>query len=107
MAARRSSSGGRRPRSAEQEAAFRHACDEAKARHELSDILQPYTALKKRGAREMKGLCPFHKERTPSFEVNNAKGTFHCHGCGAAGDHFTVLTKLAGLSRLRRRCRCW
>ncbi|HEX7822736.1 MAG TPA: CHC2 zinc finger domain-containing protein [Sphingobium sp.] len=77
---------------------FRRQCDEAKAHHNLSDILVRHTALKKRGARELKGLCPFHDERSPSFEVNDAKGTFYCHGCGAAGDHFTALTKLDGMT---------
>jgi len=77
---------------------FRHLCDEAKARHNLSDILARHTMLKKRGAREMKGLCPFHDERSPSFEVNDAKGQFYCHGCGASGDHFTALTKLDGMT---------
>lgn len=77
---------------------FRRLCDEAKDRHNLSDVLARHTALKKRGARELKGICPFHAEKTPSFEVNDAKGAFYCHGCGAAGDHFTVLTKLDGMS---------
>lgn len=77
---------------------FRRQCDEAKAQHNLSDILARHTTLKKRGAREMKGLCPFHDERSPSFEVNDSRGVFHCHGCGAHGDHFTVLTKLDGMS---------
>lgn len=77
---------------------FRRLCDEAKDRHNLSDVLARHTVLKKRGARELKGICPFHAENTPSFEVNDAKGAFYCHGCGAAGDHFTVLTKLDGMS---------
>ena len=77
---------------------FRRHCDEAKARHNLSDIIGRHISLKRRGAREMKGLCPFHSEKSPSLEVNDAKGTFYCHGCGAAGDHFTALTKLDGMS---------
>lgn len=43
-------------------------------------------ALKPGGRGEMKGLCPFHKERTPSFYVIEAKGFWHCFGCGASGD---------------------
>lgn len=81
-----------------QDVDFRRLCDEVKACHNLSDILGRHTVLKKRGARELKGICPFHAEKSPSFEVNDAKGTFYCHGCGAAGDHFTVLTKLDGMS---------
>jgi DNA primase len=77
---------------------FRRRCDEAKARHDISAIIGRHTKLRKRGARELVGLCPFHKERSPSFEVNDAKGLFHCHACGAAGDHFTILVKLEGMS---------
>lgn len=77
---------------------FRRACDEAKARHDLSGIVGRHTKLRKRGARELKGLCPFHSEKSASFEVNDGKGTFYCHGCGAAGDHFTALTKLDGMT---------
>ncbi|MDB5738254.1 MAG: hypothetical protein JWO65_1922 [Sphingomonas bacterium] len=79
-------------------AAMRRLVDEAKARHNLSDIIGRATVLRRRGAREMVGLCPFHKERSPSFEVNDAKGLYHCHGCGAAGDAMTWLTKGEGLS---------
>jgi DNA primase len=77
---------------------FRAKIDAARDRHLLSAIIGRHTMLKKRGARELVGLCPFHKERSPSFEVNDAKGTFHCHGCGAGGDVYTVLTKLEGMS---------
>lgn len=81
-----------------QDVDFRRLCDEAKARHNLSDIIVRHTVLKKRGARELKGICPFHAEKSPSFEVNDAKGTYYCHGCGAAGDHFTALKTLDGMS---------
>lgn len=81
-------------RSHQDEADFRRFIDAAKDRHNLSDVVGRYTKLKRRGARELVGLCPFHKERTPSFEVNDSKGAFYCHGCGVAGDHFTILTRL-------------
>lgn len=77
---------------------FRRAIDDAKARHRLSDIVGRRTKLKRRGAREMVGLCPFHDERSPSFEVNDDKGTYYCHGCGASGDHMTFLTKADGMT---------
>lgn len=80
-----------------QDVDFRRLCDEAKARHNLSDIIGRHTALKRRGTREMKGICPFHDEKSASFEVNDAKGTYYCHGCGAAGDHFTALKTLDGM----------
>ncbi|KQS04515.1 DNA primase [Sphingomonas sp. Leaf357] len=79
-------------------AAFRQRVDDAKTQHNLSDIIRRHTHLKRRNPREMVGLCPFHQEKSPSFEVNDAKGTFYCHGCGVGGDHMTVLTKLDGLT---------
>lgn len=86
----------RRPRLSD--ADFRQAIDDAKDRHRLSDIIGRRTKLKRRGAREMVGLCPFHTEKTPSFEVNDDKGTYYCHGCGAGGDHMTFLTKADGMT---------
>lgn len=66
----------------------------AKERHFLSDIIGRHTDLKARaGGREKVGLCPFHAERTPSFEVNDAKGQYYCHGCGKRGDAFTFLVE--------------
>jgi DNA primase len=72
--------------------------DEARSRKNLSDVIGRHTKLKRRGNREMVGLCPFHEERSGSFEVNDAKGLYYCHGCGAAGDHFKALMLLDGLS---------
>lgn len=74
-----------------------NALPEAKARHNLSDIVRPYTNLKKAG-RELVGLCPFHNERSPSFQVNDAKGTYHCFGCGASGDHVSFLMDKEGMT---------
>jgi DNA primase len=48
-------------------------------------VIQDYVSLKKSGA-NYKGLCPFHGEKTPSFQVNRDKGFFHCFGCGVGGD---------------------
>ena len=77
---------------------FRRAVEDAKGRHLLSDVVGRKTNLKPRGLREKSGLCPFHEERSPSFEVNDDKGTYHCHGCGASGDAMTFLMKAEGLS---------
>lgn len=77
---------------------FRRLIDEAKARHNLSDIIGRRTKLKRRGARELVGLCPIHTEKSPSFEVNDTKGAYYCQGCGASGDHMTFLTKVDGLT---------
>lgn len=89
---------GRRQRSAAEEAEFRRLVDDARERHNLSDIAARYTNLKRRGGSEMAGLCPFHDERTPSFEVNDARGAYHCHGCGRGGDAFRFLMEKVGMT---------
>lgn len=77
---------------------FRELCDKARERHSISEIVGRHTVLKKRGARELVGLCPFHSERTPSFEVNDTKGTYHCHGCGKGGDAIQFLVEREGMT---------
>jgi|TARA_R100000501_G_scaffold10060_3_gene19949 DNA primase len=62
----------------------------------LSDIVGQSVELKRRGA-EFLGLCPFHDERTPSFSVNDAKGRFHCFGCGASGDVLDFVSHVQGI----------
>src|ERR1700734_3549512 len=52
-------------------------------------------SLKRRGRRFL-GLCPFHKEKTPSFNVNQDTGVYHCFGCKESGDVFTFLQKADG-----------
>ena len=59
--------------------------DELRARVSLAAVVGRRVALVKRG-REYIGLCPFHKEKTPSFSVVEDKGFYHCFGCGAHGD---------------------
>ncbi len=56
----------------------------------LVEIASQYTTLKKRG-RKWVGLCPFHTEKTPSFTVDEDKQLYHCFGCGAGGDIFTMV----------------
>ncbi|MFS0737538.1 CHC2 zinc finger domain-containing protein [Sphingomonas sp. 1P06PA] len=80
------------------EAEFRERIQHAKDRRQLSDIIGRVTKLAKRGPRELVGLCPFHSERSPSFEVNDSKGFYHCHGCGRSGDAIRFLTEKHGLS---------
>jgi DNA primase len=59
--------------------------DELRARISIADVVGTRVKLTKKG-REYTGLCPFHHEKTPSFTVNEAKGFYHCFGCGAHGD---------------------
>jgi DNA primase len=59
--------------------------DDLKHQADIVVVIQDYVSLKKSGA-TYKGLCPFHGEKTPSFQVNRDKGFFHCFGCGAGGD---------------------
>ncbi len=62
----------------------------------LSSVIGKHTKLQKTG-REWKACCPFHKEKTPSFTVNDEKGFYHCFGCGAHGDAIRYLTETRGL----------
>ena len=51
----------------------------------IEDVVGSFVELRKRGVNYI-GLCPFHNEKTPSFNVNPAKGIFKCFGCGEGGD---------------------
>lgn len=52
----------------------------------VDEVIGEYVALRRAGAGSMKGLCPFHDEKSPSFNVRPGHGTFHCFGCGKGGD---------------------
>jgi len=71
--------------------------DDIRMRLTLSDIVGRHVALKRKG-REWTACCPFHKEKTPSFFVNDEKGFYHCFGCGKHGDHIGFLMESQGLS---------
>ena len=70
--------------------------DELRARTLLSAVISPSVKLIRAG-REWKACCPFHKEKTPSFTINDEKGFYHCFGCGAHGDAIRFLTDARGL----------
>ena len=72
--------------------------EEVKRRTNLADLVGDYVALKNGGIDSMKGLCPFHDERSPSFHVRPALGYFHCFGCGESGDAISFLQKHDHLS---------
>ena len=61
-------------------------------RSSIVDVIGKHTTLKKHG-REYSGLCPFHKEKTPSFSVNEENQVYHCHGCGEGGNLITFMRK--------------
>jgi DNA primase len=71
--------------------------DELRARSSLPEVIGRRVQLRKKG-REWEGLCPFHKEKTPSFTVNDEKGFYHCFGCGEHGSVFDFVMKTDGLS---------
>lgn len=71
--------------------------DELRARITLSGVISRTTRLTKAG-HEFKACCPFHSEKSPSFTVNDAKGFYHCFGCGAHGDVIRWMTDQRGLS---------
>jgi len=64
--------------------------DDIQARADIVDVISRYVPLKRAG-RHYKAVCPFHKERTPSFHVNTDKQIFHCFGCGVGGNVFSFL----------------
>ena len=69
---------------------------ELKMRSDITDVISSYVSLKKRG-RNMIGLCPFHSEKTPSFNIYPENGSFYCFGCGVGGDVITFIMKIENL----------
>lgn len=72
----------------------RNDIDEVRSRINIADIVGDYVTLKGAGVGSLKGLCPFHDERSPSFHVRPQVGRYHCFGCGEDGDVFSFLQKL-------------
>jgi DNA primase len=71
---------------------IRHSdIEEVKARTNIADVIGDYVALKPAGIGSLKGLCPFHDERSPSFNVRPQLGFYHCFGCGESGDVYRFL----------------
>lgn len=69
---------------------------ELKARSDIAEIVSSYVNLKRRG-RNLVGLCPFHSEKTPSFNLYPENGSFYCFGCGAGGDVITFIRQIENL----------
>ena len=72
--------------------------EELKARVNIVDVIAEYVALRPASAGSLKGLCPFHSEKSPSFNVRSNPGFYHCFGCGAGGDVFKFLQEIESLS---------
>ena len=70
--------------------------EELKYRSDIEQVISSYVPLKRTG-RNLKGLCPFHSEKTPSFTVYPENQSFYCFGCGAGGDVVTFIRKIENL----------
>ncbi|MGA8257754.1 MAG: DNA primase [Nocardioides sp.] len=64
----------------------------------IDEVIGEYVTLRNAGGGSLKGLCPFHDEKSPSFNVNPSRGFFHCFGCQEGGDVLTFLMKIDGLA---------
>ena len=69
-----------------------------KQQADIVRIVGDYVKLKKAGAQNYSGLCPFHQEKTPSFSVHAARQFYHCFGCGASGDVFSFVQKIENIT---------
>ena len=69
-----------------------------KSQVDIVKIIGEYVKLRKSGAQNYSGLCPFHKEKTGSFSVNAVHGYFYCFGCHEKGDVFTFVMKMDVIS---------
>ncbi len=83
--------------------------EDLKFRNSIEDVISSYVTLSRSGA-NVKGLCPFHSEKTPSFTVYTGDGHFYCFGCGAGGDVVSFIMRMenldyrAALEFLAQRC---
>jgi hypothetical protein len=69
-----------------------------KQQADIVRIVGDYVKLRKAGAQNFSGLCPFHNEKTPSFSVHATRQFYHCFGCGASGDVFSFVQKLENIT---------
>src|SRR6202041_359694 len=69
-----------------------------KQQADIVRIIGDYIKLKKAGAQNYSGLCPFHGEKTPSFSVHATRQFYHCFGCGVSGDVFSFVQKIESIT---------
>ncbi|MET0840410.1 MAG: CHC2 zinc finger domain-containing protein, partial [Marmoricola sp.] len=70
---------------------------EVREKARIDDVVSSYVTLRNAGGGSMKGLCPFHDEKSPSFHVTPARGFYHCFGCQAGGDVIKFVMEIDGL----------
>ena len=70
--------------------------DEIRSSNDIVDVISQYVTLKRSG-RNFFGLCPFHKEKSPSFSVSPDKQIFHCFGCGVGGNVIHFISKIENI----------
>lgn len=76
----------------------REDVDAVRDRARIDEIVSAHVTLKSAGVGSLKGLCPFHDERSPSFHVRPGVGRWHCFGCGEGGDVISFVQKVDGLT---------
>ncbi len=76
----------------------REQIDQVRSRADIVEVIREYVPSLKASGRSVKGLCPFHSERTPSFYVHPEKGLFKCFGCGESGDVIAFISKMEQLT---------
>ena len=74
----------------------KESVDEVLFRNDVESVIGSYVSLKRAGS-NLKGLCPFHNEKTPSFTVYPADNSFYCFGCGVGGNVITFIRQMEHL----------
>ncbi|WP_165953398.1 DNA primase [Deinococcus sp. S9] len=72
--------------------------EDVRARLNIADVIGEHVRLTPAGKGRLKGLCPFHQEKSPSFQVDTEQGYFYCFGCKAGGDVFSFVQRIENLS---------
>ena len=75
----------------------REDVDSVRERSRIDEIVAEHVPLTNAGVGSLKGLCPFHEEKTPSFHVRPQVGLWHCFGCGEGGDVISFVQKVDAL----------
>ena len=74
---------------------------EVREKTRIDDVVSSYVTLRNAGGGSMKGLCPFHDEKSASFHVTPSRGFYHCFGCGAGGDVINFVMEMDGPRKAR------